>query len=374
LNATARRVLFVGAFPPPERQVFGGMATSCRLLLQSSFARRVELDLLDSTQVSTPPPSLPVRAWLASRRIVRFVAQFERRRPDAVLLFAAVGGSILEKGAMAWYARLRGVPALMFPRSGFAIDDSERSWLARRWMKWAFGGARKLLCQSPRWQHFATHTLGFAPGDAPIVANWTASPELLALGKSRRPRAAAPLRLLFVGWLDREKGVVELLEACRQLAASRSFVLTCVGEGNHSQAGREFVARHGLESGVRFRGWLQGDELLAELAAADIFALPSWTEGLPNAMIEAMAAGLAVVTTRVGSIPDVVTHEREALLVPPRDRAALQAALLRLLDDAPLRARLGAAGQAMVEARFGVERAADELVAILDGLQAGTQS
>jgi glycosyltransferase involved in cell wall biosynthesis len=99
-----------------------------------------------------------------------------------------------------------------------------------------------------------------------------------------------------------------------------------------------------------------------EYANADIFVLPSWAEGLPNAMIEAMAAGLACVVSAVGNVPDVVTDEREALLVPPREIAALAMALERLLVDRPLRDRLASAAHEFAAARFGVERASDAIL------------
>src|SRR5579871_3235557 len=117
-----RRVLFVGAFPKPGSVIFGGMVTSCRILMSSSFPSRVDLDLLDSTQISNPPPELWVRLIRAALRFGRFIGRFERHRPDAVMLFVAVGASIVEKGAMAWYARLRGVPVIMFPRGGSVVD------------------------------------------------------------------------------------------------------------------------------------------------------------------------------------------------------------------------------------------------------------
>jgi glycosyltransferase involved in cell wall biosynthesis len=362
MNGRSTRVLFVGAFPPPQRDVYGGMVSSCRALLQSSFAQRVDLDLLDTTQISNPPPTVVIRSLLAVQRFVRYVWRFERRRPDAVLLFAAVGASLIEKGAMAWYARLRRVPALMFPRGGIIIDAYQRSRLTRWWVTIAFRGARKVLCQSERWQRFAVDRLGFRPEDAPVIMNWTASPELLAIGTARKPRSVGRPRLLFLGWLDREKGVGELLEACRALAATREFTLEFAGEGNHSDAARGFVAQCALGSVIMFSGWLRGDDLLSALASADVLVLPSWAEGLPNAMIEAMAARLAVVVTNVGGIPDVAVDGEHALLIPPRDVRALQAALARVIDDVPLRHSLADSGFALAATRFGAERAADQIV------------
>jgi len=115
-SARKLRLLFVGAFPPEGKKIFGGQVAGCHALMQSSFPERLELDLIDSTQVSHPPPPFLVRLLLAIRRLFIFVGRLERRKPDAVLLFVAVGASVIEKGAMSWYSRLRGVPTLMFPR------------------------------------------------------------------------------------------------------------------------------------------------------------------------------------------------------------------------------------------------------------------
>jgi glycosyltransferase involved in cell wall biosynthesis len=266
---------------------------------------------------------------------------------------------------MAWYARLRGVPVLMFPRGGGIIDASRVSALTRCWVRLAFGGATMLLCQSAKWHDFACRVLDFPASRAPVIPNWTATPDLLAIGHSRGLREGGPVRLLFLGWLDREKGVGELLDACHRLRAQRNFTLDIAGEGNFSGAARALVERHRIADVVRFRGWLQGDALRAALAESDVLVLPSWAEGLPNAMVEAMAARLAIVVTSVGSIPDVVTDGRDALLVPPRDVLALERALSRVIDDRDLRQRLGEAALALAEVQFGVEPAIDRIIAAL---------
>ena len=353
------RVLFVGAFPPPGRQIFGGMVSDCQALLQSSLPQRFELDLLDTTQIANPPPNALVRAALAFVRTWRYILRFERQRPAAVLLFAALGGSLVEKSAMAWYARLRGTPALLFPRSGKIIEDCRTSGLTRTWVRAAFSGAAMLLCQGRAAQVFATDVVGFERRLAPIISNWVAVPGLLALGRQRQSKRSGTIHLLFVGWLDREKGVMELLEACRSLADTHDFTLDMAGQGNASETAAEYIATHGLQSRVRLLGWLQREQVLQALAAADVFVLPSWAEGLPNAMVEAMAARLAIVVTSVGNIPDVVSHERDALIVPPRNTVALTEALARIVADAALRASLADAAYRNAEANFGVEAAVD---------------
>lgn len=356
------RVLFVGAFPPPGGGVLGGMVTSCAALLKSSLPERVDLDLVDSTQISNPPPGLAVRLLRAAGRLLRFIRRFERCRPDTVLLFVAVGASVVEKGAMAWYARLRGVPVVMFPRGWSVVDDCRESALTRTWVAWCFRGARRIVCQSNAWQRFAIDVLGFAPANVAVIRNWTATRELLEIGARRAPRRDSPTRLLFLGWLERDKGIFELLEACRQLAGGRRFALDVAGEGNASAEARAFVARHGLHDRVYFHGWLRGPELHAALARADVLVLPSWAEGLPNAMVEAMAAGLAVVVSAVGGIPELITDRRSGMLVEPHDAASLVRALGETLDDRQLRERMAREGHRIAIRDFALEEAVGRLM------------
>jgi glycosyltransferase involved in cell wall biosynthesis len=366
LSARCPRVLFVGAFPPPESVIVGGMVTSCRALLASTLPQRVELDLLDSTQFANPPPRLSVRFVRAALRCVRFVVRFEARRPDAVLLFVALGASIVEKGAMAWYARLRGVPTLMFPRGASIVEDCRTSGFTRTWAKASFRGARKIVCQGQIWRNFAVDVLGFAPQDVAVIRNWTATRDLLDIGACRSARRRAPIRLLFVGWLERDKGILELLEACQQLGRERQFTLDIAGEGHASEEARGLVSRYGLTEVVRFLGWLQPQELRRALADADVFVLPSWGEGLPNAMVEAMAARLAVVVTSVGAIPDVITHRRSGLLVAPKDMESLRLALSEIIDDGDLRDRLALEAYEIATQEFAVEAAVEKLVHEID--------
>jgi glycosyltransferase involved in cell wall biosynthesis len=116
--------------------------------------------------------------------------------------------------------------------------------------------------------------------------------------------------------------------------------------------------------GVRFVGAL--DDVLPVLQAADVFVLPSDTEGLSNALLEAMAAGLAPLATAVGGAPDLITPGKNGLLVPAGDRAALTTALLELLAEPERRVRMGEAARARVIADYSLQRTAAGLRALYD--------
>jgi glycosyltransferase involved in cell wall biosynthesis len=132
--------------------------------------------------------------------------------------------------------------------------------------------------------------------------------------------------------------------AARVRAALPSVRFLLVGQGPLEPQVRRLATELGLDGTVIFAGFRTDAQRL--VAGLDVFALSSTYEGLPIALIEAMSLGRPAVVTRVGGVPEVVTDGAQALLVPPRDPAALADGLLRLLGDPELRARMGTAARA----------------------------
>lgn len=143
-------------------------------------------------------------------------------------------------------------------------------------------------------------------------------------------------------------------------------VLALVGEGELDAELRTLATELGLAESVRFVAPREG--LAPAYADADVFVLSSRWEGLPYVVLEAMSFGLPVVSTRVDGIPEAVVDGTSGLLVPPSAPEALASAIAGVLDDPDTRARMGAAGAAIVAERFGLDRMADELVTVYRGL------
>jgi glycosyltransferase involved in cell wall biosynthesis len=133
------------------------------------------------------------------------------------------------------------------------------------------------------------------------------------------------------------------------------------GERETEEVTADVVARG---FGASLVGAKRGDDLKAALRDASIFVLPSHLEGQPIAILEAMAAGLPVVATRVGAVPDVVRDGVEGRLVEPGDRDGLSDALAELIADADARTRLGAAARQRCEERFSIDRLRARLAAL----------
>ena len=166
-----------------------------------------------------------------------------------------------------------------------------------------------------------------------------------------------------VGRYAPEKNHALLLAALARLADRRPRLRgLLVGVGELEDELRAEVRRLGLDGRVTVTG--ERADAIDLTAAADVFALSSDWEGLPLAILEALALGTPVVSTRVGGIPDAVRHEETGLLVPPRDPEALAAALERVLDDAALREHLGRSGRAFAAAELGEAAMAERYLEI----------
>lgn len=159
-------------------------------------------------------------------------------------------------------------------------------------------------------------------------------------------RGAGAPTIVAIGRLSAEKGFSILVTALAQLPEAK---LRLVGDGPERAALTALVARLDLTDRVTFVGELPPNQVRAELRAADIFCLPSFSEGLPVSIMEAMAAGVPVVATWIAGIPELAVDGETALTVPPARDDALADALRRLIDDPGLGSKLVTAARARVE-------------------------
>lgn len=272
------------------------------------------------------------------RGLIQFATRMVVRRPAAVHLNVTQRGSTWRAWPVVALARLGRVPVLL------ALHSSEyrtftgglpRPALAA--VRWMFNSVGVVAVLGEGWADYARTELRVRPDRLVVLPNAVPGPAHVRVrGQSE---SDAP-RMLFLGRVGHRKGIADLLEALAQPdSRALPWQLTVAGDGDVEEYERK--ARDlGLADRVRFTGWLGPDQVAAELNEADIFVLPSHAEGLPLAVLEAMAYGLAVVTTPVGAIPEVIEDGETGLLAPPGDPDALSAALRRVLSSPELRETL----------------------------------
>ena len=200
---------------------------------------------------------------------------------------------------------------------------------------------------------------GLAPARLRVVPNGVSD----AFLQVERVEEASKGPIVFFGRLARAKGVDLLLEALALLMKVPSPCLI-IGRGEEAAALSQQVRRLGLESKVQLKGWRAPSEIASILARASMAVLPSREESFGNAIAEAMAAGTPVISTRVGSIPEVVVHEQSGLLVAPESPHALASSIQRLTQAPLLAEQLGRGGQRRVRSLFTWDVAAQRFESI----------
>ncbi len=188
-----------------------------------------------------------------------------------------------------------------------------------------------------------------------------------------RPAPHDGQELLFVGRLAAVKGVPVLLEAVAALKPRfPALRLTLIGDGPDRPALEAQARALGLGETVQLLGYRSQSEVAEALAETDIFTLPSFAEGVPVVLMEALASHVPVVTTQIAGVPELVQDGASGRLVPPGDTQALEQAIAGLLRSDSLRRTMGAEGRARVEAAYDISREAARLSSLFCGYIDGT--
>ena len=161
------------------------------------------------------------------------------------------------------------------------------------------------------------------------------------------------LTLLFLGFINERKGIFDLLEVMSihhdELMGKVNLI---IGGNGYIQKLKDMISANSLEDMASFCGWISGEEKTAKLNSADVFILPSYAEGLPISILEAMSYGLPIISTRVGGIPEVVSDMRNGFLVTPGDKDELYNAVMFMVNNSSKRKEMGMVSKRMVEPHY----------------------
>lgn len=353
------KILHVGPLPPPV----GGMATVVAQL-STALSASCEVRVLNNVKTTRNDRSLAEAVWSQLHLLLALARLCIVWRPQVVHVHTCSWFSFWRSGADVMLARLLGCTVLLHVHGGqFEVFLNTLSPARARLARLVFSLCGGVIVLGDGWKSLLDRWC--EPSKVIVVPN----------GVELRPQQtfgeAGDFTVLCLGAYASGKGQAELLRAVAALEGKRRVRVALLGpEGQPGQRRvlQRLAAELGLADQVDIPGPVSGAQKDAWWARASCFCLPSYNEGLPLAMLEAMARGVPVVATRVGAIPEAVTDDEQALLCNAGDVAGLTAQLQRLLDGPTLAERIGRAGRARVASRFTLDGSARSVMSLYERL------
>ncbi len=370
MKSSRQRVVFVGSFAAPGEGRLGGQSYACRTLLESPIKDEFDWLLIDSTQKREDADGVIIRTWLAALRIVRLLRLLMFGRVSALLIFTPIiVPSLLEKGLMCVLGKLFGKRVVVSLRSTITPDAFVGyPRMAASLIRYALTKADAFICQS---QKAADDLHALYPnlrGTVSVLKNWIDVSRYRPAELTVEKFAARPAIILYAGLLETFKGIEELVTAVANLAREGLQIkLVVCGAGVLQDKLQRRIRDEQLTDVIELRGWTNAEAMLPNFRAATLFALPSHAEGMPNAVLEAMASGLPIVATRVGGIPELVADGQNGLLVPVSDVPALTAALRKIITSPELLLQMAQTSIALATEFHDIASTWPKLAALIRG-------
>ena len=287
-------------------------------------------------------------AWRLARWLRRYRPDVLHMHNETALFYGTLAG------------RLARVPCLIYTEHDGVFPRSLAArWANRTLVRWLTQAVAVSEAVRDLWCHHD----GIDPALVQVIPNGV--PDIREAADGQSPRENGRFRIGCVSRLSHEKGVDVLIEA---FARVREHVpeaeLVLVGDGAERQTLEKRATELGLADHIQFFG--MRDDVAQLLTDLDLFVLPSRTEGLPLAVLEAMAASLPIVATAVGGVPQALRHGEAGVLVPPEEPEVLAQAIVRLAANGQHMAHLGSAARKEYEAHYAVSRMVDAYEAIMN--------
>lgn len=258
---------------------------------------------------------------------------------DLVHIHLAERGSALRKSILILLVRAFGKPVILHAHGcEFHTFHGNLSPVMKRVLNLILRQSSYLIALSESWKDYYMKHCGFKAEQVVVFANPVEIPENVP----DRANVNQKINFVSLGRIGKRKGAFDLIEAFAQLTPEQreKSELTLAGIGEVEEA-KSLAESLNIKQHINFPGWVDPIGRSELLSKADVFVLPSYNEGLPMALLEAMSWELPVITTPVGGIPEVVTHTKTGLLVNPGDVSQLTEAVQSLIEDESLRVKLG---------------------------------
>jgi glycosyltransferase involved in cell wall biosynthesis len=362
-----KKIVFVGGFGNPSDGSQGGQIFACRSLVSSKLSELTDFILVDSAQ-EYPPPAIWVRLRMAVARVFRVTRVLLFSRVDGVLVFSnLLPLGIAEKALICVLAAMRRKRVVLAIRSQAYFP--RRFVSLYRWIvRLAFRSCSAIVIQSEALVDEFEQQFGFPREKARVIPNWIDVDKFgnAVLADVPIQETEPILNLIFLGWLNRDKGIDVLLNAVALLRESSHKVqLHLYGRGECENEFKNLASQLNITDSVIFHGWIKNEDVPKALGTARLFVFPSFKEGMPNSLLQAMACGLPVIGTRIPGISALVTDFQNGILVTPGSISELADAIRYMIEHPMDRIQMGLRNAQKIVDHHSIDSAWPKIASIL---------
>lgn len=329
------------------------------------------MSFLDTCQKSVPPPILILRFHDYVFRFFKYLLICFFYKPDFILFFFGTHISFLEKAIMHLVAKLFGIYTIIFPRANIFIYWCKNNLLKLLIVKKLLVNINKVICQGEEMKSFFVKDVRLPENRVCIIKNWTLTPQIQKLGKKKLNQFKIHnKKFLFIGWLIKEKGIFELIDAFIEFKKKyHSAELFIAGDGEEYNSLKKIIQNnHYIYDSCKLLGWVGNEKKLWLLDKCDTFILPSYSEGFPNVLVEALGAGLSVISTEVGAIKSQLNSKEHFFPISVKDSKNLYSVMKDLVENPILHKKMISNGFKKASKSFSLNNAINELTQIIENI------
>ena len=342
----------------PDRYVKGGIASVVNGYREYDFKGQCEIIYVESYCDGSK--------WKKLQKALRGYAAFFKvictQKPDLVHIHSSFGPSFYRKMPFIYLSVLKKIPIINHIHGAeFETFYKEASLRKQRLVRKVYGKCRMLIALSDEWK--SNLEMITEPEKIAVLENYCRIPDVSEEEKKRQ--------ILFLGELGRRKGCFDIPEIYkRTIEKAGKMPLIMAGDGELSRI-KALFDEQGLLETVRFPGWVRGKEKEKLLKESGVFLFPSYYEGMPVAVLEAMANKMAIVTTNAGGIPKLIRDGVNGYLCRPGDVEGISDRLSELFKDEEKRKCLGDAAYKEAMEKYGMDSHMERLLALYRQVLAG---
>lgn len=347
---------------------WGGVSTRYSALLNSSLSERVELFFFETTFKNKSfigSGSLSIKNILYSTIIIlKFFGELIRNQPEIVHIASAHKGSFVKNSILILFARMLRKKVIIAPHCSIKVFLPDGKSLYKKYVLWVLKKCKGMIVLSSEWLELKkvlkNTQIIYLPNSINLDSYKNIKRTSLKSGQKK-------LIILYLGHIGRQKGIFDLVDSLKFIDATikNKYEVHLYGETQGKYEVDELLKKVNdlnLEDTIMLFPPVFDDEKIEVYKQADIFILPSHHEGMPISIIEAMAAGLPVIATEVGGIPDLIEPEVNGLLVPVASPMKLSEAIVKLIEKPDLRLKLGMMGRKIALENHEIEKYVSKLV------------